>query len=670
MAAAEQKKSYAVIKNFKGLNTKANRTAIDQEEFGWIENAMPIGYGNIKITPTVSNVTVSGNSAVFANTVTYLSSANIDVSDYILAFQDNGAGQYVKLITSTTGTKGNIAAAGTFSATGVSTAQYKNERVIIGDPDKGLFSWDSTNLVSIGGVGAIGITRAGAGYTSTPLVTISAPNETGGIQATAEATITANAVSAITLTEAGTGYTSAPTVTISGGGATTSATALASITTFKTGTVSVLVTNGGTGYNNAANVTVTIGDGTGWTTRAVGNATVSGGQIQQVIMTNVGAGYTSTSNVTVLISDSSSPAGSGATAKAIVNTEQIIDVATFSGRTWVAAGRTMYYSAAGTYSDFVSVSAGNFVLTDSTLHGKIQATLSANNFLYIFGDDSINVFSDLRVTNTGSTLFTNTNVSASVGSRRLYAIFPYFRSVLFMNDYGMYALVGSTTSKISDPMDGVFPYIDFSKPVSGGQVLLNNILCAAFNFYLNDSFPVTTGSRFVQAVFFEKKWFITSQGALNYVTSVPVAGLINLYGVDNTQLFRLYGNNTANVSSTIKTALSPMSDNIRTKQALKFGVEATLSNAATVTVTVDSESGSSPSYTLTNEVLWTNNAGNAVPWKNNSNVILPWVYTSGYALYKSDAQQYGKYLGLTMTSNSAGFVVNTFEFEHELRVRF
>jgi len=25
---------------------------------------------------------------------------------------------------------------------------------------------------------------------------------------------------------------------------------------------------------------------------------------------------------------------------------------------------------------------------------------------------------------------------------------------------------------------------------------------------------------------------------------------------------------------------------------------------------------------------------------------------------------------LTQTSNSAGFVVNTFEFEHELRVRF
>jgi len=27
-------------------------------------------------------------------------------------------------------------------------------------------------------------------------------------------------------------------------------------------------------------------------------------------------------------------------------------------------------------------------------------------------------------------------------------------------------------------------------------------------------------------------------------------------------------------------------------------------------------------------------------------------------------------LGLTLTSNTAGFIVNTFEFEHELRVRF
>ena len=675
MAAAEQKKSYAVVKNFTSLNTKANRTAIKEDEFAWIENAMPIGHANIKIVPAPSNVTTSSSSTiVFANTVSYLTSANIDVNDYVLAFQSNGAAQYVKLDSSGTGNVGNVANASTFSASGVSAAQYKNQRVIIGDPSNGLFTWDGANLSSIGSVGLIGIRNAGNGYVTTPSVTLSAPQElTGNVQATAVATISnvggSNVISSITLTNAGQGYTSPPTVTVAGGNATVNSTAVASLITFKTGTVSVVMNTLGTGYTNSSNVTVTIGDGTGWTTRATGNAIVSGGQITQVIMSNPGAGYTSTSNVTVLLADSSSPAGSGATATGVINTDQIVDVATFSGRTWVAAGRTVYYSAGGgNYSDFTSVSAGSITLTDSTRHGKIQGLLSANNFLYIFGDDSINVFSDLRVSTSGVTLFTNTNVSASVGTKRIYSIFPYFRSVLFMNDYGVYALVGSTTSKISDQLDGIFPYIDFTKPVSGGQVLLNNILCAAFSFTYND--PLSS-PRQIQCVFFEKKWFVTSQGNLTYITSVPLSGLINLYGTTGTDLSRLYGNATANIASTIRTALMPMGDPIRTKQALKFGIEATITNSATFNITVDSESGSSPMYTLTNGAInWTNYVQNVVTWTNNFGTTIDWLSAGGYQLYKSDAQQYGKYLGLTMTSNNASFVVNTFEFEHELRVRF
>ena len=673
MAAAEQKKSYAVVKNFTSLNTKANRTAIKEDEFAWIENAMPIGHANIKIVPAQSSIKdLSNNAVAFANTVSYLTSANIDVSDYILAFESNGAAQYAKLDSSGTANVGNVTTAGTFSASGVSAAQYKNQRVIIGDPSQGLFTWDGANLSSIGSVGLIGIRNAGNGYVTTPSVTLSAPQElTGNVQATAVATIGnvagSNVITSITLTNAGQGYTSPPTVTVAGGNATVNATALASLITFKTGTVSVVMNTLGTGYNNSSNITVTIGDGSGYTTRATGNAIVSGGQLTQVIMSNPGAGYTSSSNVTVLFADSSPTPGSGATATGIINTDQIVDVATFSGRAWLAAGRTVYYSAAGSYSDFTSVSAGSFTLTDSTLHGNIQGLLSANNFLYVFGDDSINVFSDLRVTSTGATLFTNTNVSASVGTKRIYSIFPYFRSVLFMNDYGMYALVGSTTSKISDQLDGIFPYIDFTKPVSGGQVLLNNILCAAFSFTYND--PLS-GARQIQCVFFEKKWFVTSQGSLSYITSVPLSGLINLYGTTGTDLYRLYGNSTASITSTIRTALMPMGDPIRTKQALKFGIEATLANAATLNVTVDSEAGSSPIYTLDNSVIWYNNSLATIPWKNNSNVTIGWITSNGYALYKSDAQQYGKYLGLTITSNSSGFVYNTFEFEHELRVRF
>lgn len=747
MAAAEQKKSYAVIKNFLGLNTKANRTAIDDKEFAWIENAMPIGFGNIKIVPAQKAVVDSGSTAVtFANTTTHITSANIVLDDYIMVFDDAGGAQYFDL---TTDLKGNIAAIGTFSGGDINTAQYKNELVIIGDPSKGLYTWNGTSLVTANSVGFIGITNPGSGYTQAPVVTISAPNEANGVQALAEATITTAAggvraitvdtpgsaytsvplvtvsapdiagsvtakatatissgnVVSITVTETGSGYIKVPTVTITGGGGTsanavatistgqvnsiflteagsgytspptvtieaapaggTNATAIAQLTTFKKGTVSVIVTNGGSGYSNAANVVVTIGNATGYTTQANATAIVSGNTVNQIIMTNPGAGYTSTSNVVVTITGGG---GSNAAAKAIVNTDDVTDVATFSGRVWVASGRTLYYSAADSATDFTSVSAGSLTLSDSTLRGNIKAIVSANNYLYIFGETSINIISDLRVTQEGTTLFTNTNVSASIGTGRTDAIFPYFRSLLFMNDYGMYALVGSTTSKLSDPLDGLFANIDFSQPITGGQVLVNNILCAAFNFTYNEP---GESPRQVQALFFDKKWFITSQGALNYVASVPVEGTIRLYGVANKDLYQLYGDATAPINSMIQTALMPLGDPIRTKQALKFGVEATLTQSATFDITVDSETGSSPVYTLQNSnVQWINNQNQVIAWTNNSSQVIGWLLSAGYFLYKSDAQQYGKYLGLTLTSNAAAFVVNTFELEHELRVRF
>ena len=743
MASAEQKKSYHVVKAFKGLNTKANRTAIDKDEFSWLENAMPVGSGNMRIIPTSSNVTNGANAVVFTNNVTYLTSANI-IDDYVVAAQSDGSLQAFDLTSNNFVT---IASTGTLSNSNVSSGQYQNTDLFIGDPNNGLFDWNGVSLIPVGSVGSIAITNPGINYTSAPNVIISSPNNANGVRATAVASITtgsggvqtilvtaggsgytsvptvtiatpdvqggstataaatisggnvvaisvtspgsgyltppavsitggggssatANAalstgiVNAITLTNGGSGYTSQPSVTISGGGG-TNASAICQLVSFATGIVSIQVTNGGTGYGQYGNLAVTITGGGG--TNANATAIVSGNVVSQVIMNNPGTGYTSAPTATV-----SGGTGTGANLVATVQLNPIVDIATFSNRVWVAQGRTVYASAATSPTDFTSVSAVAFNIQDSTLHGNIKGLLSANNFLYVFGDDSINVFSDLQVTSTGATVFTNTNVSASIGTSRIYAIFPYFRSVLFMNDYGIYALVGSTTTKISDPLDGIFPYIDFSKPVTAGQTLLNNILCAVFNFYVNSSFPLgPSGSRYIQAIFFEKKWYISSQGNIQYVTSVPFSGKVKLYGVDNNKVLKqLYNDSTGNVSSYIQTALNEMGDPIRTKQALKFAIEATLAQGGTLSVTVDSETGSSPVYVLTNTIGWVNNAGSAIGWTNNASATIIWVNQAGYYLYKSDAEQYGKYLGLTLTSNSAGYIVNTFEFEHELRVRF
>ena len=579
MAAVEQKKSYFVSKDFKGVNVKNNRTAIGEGEFAWLENAQPIGYGNIKIVNAPSNVP----NVAFSNTVTYMASANINNTEFMFAFQEDGSAQYVNIENNT---QGNLAAANTFSNANVQIVQWKNDRILIIDPAKGYKTWDGTHLNSIGSVGSVTINNGGSNYVS-PIVTFSAPSEPGGVTATGEAVVLANTIAEIVLTEAGYGYTSAPTVTITDSG----------------------------GNGAGANVTCTV--------------------------------FSQNGN----------------------------SVATFSGRSWIADGRTVYYSAADTFNDFESVSSGFLTLTDSTLRTDIATIIAANNFLYIFGEDSINVFSDVRINSTtGETIFTNTNVSASIGSGFKYAIFPYFRSMLFMNRYGMYALVGATTSKISDDIDGIFPNIDFTKPITAGQVLLNNILCACWTFTYNDAGT----PREIQAIFFDRKWFFTSQG--NNITRTAQAvidGNILMYATTGTDLVKFYDSDTTGVDWQIVTALWPMGDPIRDKQALKIGLEATLGPSGSVImfVNVDSENATSPAIVLTNSILWINNQSNVVFWTNNSAQNVSWINAStqsqsGYYLYKSNAQMYGKYLGVTINSNTVPVTISGLQFEHELRARF
>jgi hypothetical protein len=575
MAAVEQQKKYAVVKDFKGINTKNNRTVIDDGEFGWLENAMPIGFGNLRIIEGNQQVNVT-----WSQDVTFLGSVNINNNEYVLGFQDDGSAQYVNL---TNGTTGNIAAAGTFSNSNVMITQWKNERALIIDPANGYKTWDGTNLHDVGSVNSITINNGGTGYSgANTTVTFGSPNQANGIQATGTVIVVSGAVSEIVMTECGTGYTSPPSVTITGGG-------------------------------SNANVTCTILNQSG------------------------------------------------------------TDIATFSGRTWIASDRTVFYTAADTFNDFYSVSAGFITITDSTLRTNITRILSANNFLYVFGEDSINVFSDVRVdANTVTTLFTNTNVSASVGSALKHAIFPYFRSVLFMNEYGVYALVGATTTKISDPLDGIFPFIYFSEEVSGGQCLINNILCAVFNFKYSDNGT----DRWIQAAFFERKWFLTNQLTNAYYVVPSVKdGFLNLYGSTGTNLYQFYEDNTNPVVVDIETALLPMGDPIRDKQALKIGIEATLGTTPVILdAYVDSESDQSPVITFANSVLWLNNSSQVIDWINNSSTIISWLGPqsagAGYYLYKSDAKMYGKYLGMTIQSTSTPFTINGFQFEHELRARF
>jgi hypothetical protein len=71
-----------------------------------------------------------------------------------------------------------------------------------------------------GFVDTVSLTAGGSGYTSTPAVTVSAPENADGTRATVSAVVSGGAVTELRITNSGWGYTAAPTVTISGGGGT------------------------------------------------------------------------------------------------------------------------------------------------------------------------------------------------------------------------------------------------------------------------------------------------------------------------------------------------------------------------------------------------------------------------------------------------------------------
>jgi len=134
-----------------------------------------------------------------------------------------------KLFNSTSATSfGTTVGTVTSGAVKVNFSQFNN-RLYYTDGASNLYFTNGTSYYRQGtSILSITVTNDGSGYTSTPTITISAPNEAYGTTATATASVVSNKVSAITVTVAGSGYTSAPTVTISGGGG-SGATATASV---------------------------------------------------------------------------------------------------------------------------------------------------------------------------------------------------------------------------------------------------------------------------------------------------------------------------------------------------------------------------------------------------------------------------------------------------------
>lgn len=558
---SEAKHDYIVLKKFKTINTQPSRTALEEQDFAWLENLMPIGdaYAPAVPAPDTATATLSG-------TITRMRQVTIDTTDYMFCFTAAGGAQAVNMAN---GAITTVAPTATFTTAtpGPAVDQWKSERAVICDPSAGYFSWDGATLYSPGSVGTVSVTVGGTGYTGTPTVTFTGG---GGSGATAVAVLADSSVLEVTLVGAGSGYTAAPAVGFTGGG---------------------------------------------------------------------GSGTTATAYIM--------PSGQVGSA-----------IATYSGRVWIANARTLTYTAPGTWLDFNAANAsGSTTISEGFLRQQIEGLEALDNYLYVFGDSSIFIIGDLKVTGSITT-YSFTNLSSTTGSTLPDTITSLERAILFMNKYGIYATYGASVQKVSQQLDGVFPFIDFTKPISAGLATIYNILCYVVSFTYDD--PNQSSARTIQAAYFGGKWFLTNQGTINFIAPAQIDGQHFCYGADGSSgLRKLYQDTTASVSTTMKTALMPLSEGpIFDKQVLRAGIEYTAPAETVINIRIDSERDSDRSISYaTNAVKWLNNDGVVVPWINNTGEEVDWL-TSGFVLYQFFTDLVGKYVGFTLTSDSPQIIIN------------
>lgn len=306
-------------------------------------------------------------------------------------------------------------------------------------------------------------------------------------------------------------------------------------------------------------------------------------------------------------------------------------MAAYQGQLWVASGRTITYSAPNSYSDFTAASGGgNFIVTDEWLEGSIVALVSAIDYLWIVGNGSASLLSNVQLLTGNITTFTVTNVSNVSGTASPYAVMPFLRSLVLANGHGVDLFYGMTPQKVSSPLDLFFSNVDFTKTISVAVGTIYNQICVHILCYY------TPDAKWYIASMANDRWFLIDYGTQSLLTWIAANGTAQAYCTDGTAIYAMAVDTATPITGKIISRFSDAGDPTTTKQVRKMGFEVNVGSltSASITWTIDTEvgSGASTVYTPT---------------------------ATGFQWARKDAQaQSGQYLGMTIDFTLAN---STFE---------
>ena len=368
------------------------------------------------------------------------------------------------------------------------------------------------------------------------------------------------------------------------------------------------------------------------------------------------------------------------------------DIAVYAQYVWVVSGRQLFVSGVNAYNAaawMASAGAQVITLTDPQIRSTIQRLKAANGYLYMFGNTSVNAISDVSIPSGASPptpQFSNQNIQAIIGTDQPASIFPYDRQIMFASRYGAHSLYGVSAPKVSGDIDGTWQYLDPSQAISGGQVVIENILCSAFLFKrLND--PIF-GSNTIVALWFQTSdtspqtgvtettdiWWFANYGALTFIVTGMVNNVPALFGFIGNHLYQLFEDTGTAPTINVQTKLWPMEDEIARKECITAGFEADYTVYGTaLSLTLDTENQSTvlsvnPSFAQGN---WINAAAVEGQWQNTALVLGGWTGPTLSYLTPADAQGgYGHHVGMTLSATGYNLELHFLALDYKLRDRW
>ena len=138
VAKGEKEQRSKYFREWKGVYTKSKRNSIPQDNWYDLVNVIPLGAGNLH--------TIDGLSASLVdyttNSIYWIEYANINSTDYLIAFASNGK-VYAYNISANT----NTLIFSAMSGSGTRMDQWKSQYILFYDTT-GYYSWDGTTFTA------------------------------------------------------------------------------------------------------------------------------------------------------------------------------------------------------------------------------------------------------------------------------------------------------------------------------------------------------------------------------------------------------------------------------------------------------------------------------------------------------------------------------------------